>query len=276
MDGTFKVVPKYFYQLYSIHGSLQRNITPLVYILMSRKSEANYKRVYDTSMLLRPLLNPGSFLIDFELGAMKAINFHWPRSRISGCFFHLTQSIYRQVQKAGFATKYGNDEEYAYAIRMLLVSAFLNTNDVYSAFEDIGDLQILELDPLYSYLEDCYISRLRSRNRRTSPRFLITFCNVNNLLTNQFDHANIVVEGCHRRLNNIVDSVHREFRRFISDLQTEQSYVDGEISHLLTGIIPKPIRIKTKQTASRALRILENSTVDNIQKLKAIAHTFIL
>ena len=84
------------------------------------------------------------------------------------------------------------------------------------------------------------------------------------------------MEGCHRRLNNIVDSAHPGFWRFMSDLQTEQSYVDGEISQLVTGIIPKPKRIKTKQTASRILRILENSTIDNIQKLKAIAHTFML
>ena len=160
MDGTFKVVPKHFYQLYSIHGSVQRNITPLAYILMSRKSEANYKRVHDTSMSLKPLFNPSSFLIYFELGAMETINSCWPRSSVPGCFFHLTQNIYRQVQKAGFTTKYWNDEEYAHAIRMIPALAFLKTNDVYSAFEDIGDMQIPDLDPLYNYLEDCYLGRL--------------------------------------------------------------------------------------------------------------------
>ena len=159
---------------------------------------------------------------------------------------------------------------------MLPALAFLKTNDVYSAFEDIGDLQIPDLDPHYNYLEDCYLGRLRSRNRRTSPTFPIAFWNVNNLLMNQFDHTNNVVEGRHRRLNNIVDSAHPGFWRFMRDLQTEQSYVDGEISHLPTGIILKPKRIETKQTASRVLGISENSTSDNIQKLKAIAHTFIL
>ena len=111
MDGTFKVVPKHFYQLYSIHGSVKRNITPLAYMLMSRKSEANYKRVYNTVVSLTPLFNPSLFLIDFELGAMKVINSCWSRSSVPGCVFHLTQNIYRQVQKAGFTTKYWNDEE---------------------------------------------------------------------------------------------------------------------------------------------------------------------
>ena len=164
---------------------------------MSRKSEANYKRVYDIIMSLRPLFNPSSFLVNFELGVMKATNSCWPQSSVHDCFFHLTQNIYRQIQKAGFTTKYGNDEEYAHVVRRLPALAFLKTNDVYSAFEDIGDLQIPDLDPLCNYFEDCYIGRLRSRNRRISPTFPITFWNVNNLLTNQFDHTNNIVEGWH-------------------------------------------------------------------------------
>ena len=142
---------------------------------MSRKNEENYKRVYDTIISLRPLLNPSSFLIDFESAAMKAINSCWSQSSVHSCFFHLTQNIYRQVQKAGFATKYGNDEEYAHVVRMLPALAFLKTNDIYSSFGDIGDIQMSDLDPLYNYFEDCNIGRLRSRNRRTSPTFPITF-----------------------------------------------------------------------------------------------------
>ena len=127
---------------------------------MSRKSEANYKRLYGTIMLPRPLFNPSSFLIYFELGNMKVINFCWSRSSVSVCFFYLTQNIDRQVQKAGFTTKYGNDEEYRHTIRMIPALVFLKTNDVYSAFEDIGDLQIPDLDTLYNNLEDYYIGRL--------------------------------------------------------------------------------------------------------------------
>jgi hypothetical protein len=41
--------------------------------------------------------------------------------------------------------------------------------------EDIDDLQILDIDPLYNYFGDYYIGRFRSRNRRTIPTFPITF-----------------------------------------------------------------------------------------------------
>ncbi|CAF1305710.1 unnamed protein product [Rotaria sordida] len=103
------------------------------------------------------LFSSSSVLIDFEKGAMNAIRSCWPQSNVNGCFFHLTQNIYRQVQQAGFTIKYGNDEEYAHAVRMLPALAFLKTNDIFSTFEDIDDLQIPDLDPLYNYFEDSYI-----------------------------------------------------------------------------------------------------------------------
>ena len=170
---------------------------------------------------------------------------HRPQSSVHSCFFHLTQNIYRQV---AFATKYRNDEEYAHALRMLAALPFLKTNDIYSSFEDIADLQMSDLHPLDNYFEDDYIGRLRSRNRRTTPTFPITFWNVHNLLTNQFD-----------RTNNAIDDLIISSIQLLNDLQTEQSYVDGEISQLVTGLIPKPKTIQTQQTPSKVLRILENS-----------------
>jgi len=55
------------------------------------------------------------------------------------------------------------------------INFILETNNIYSAFEDIGDLKIPDLDPLYNYFEDYYIGGFRSRNRRTMPTFPITF-----------------------------------------------------------------------------------------------------
>ena len=50
MDGTFKTVPNIFRQLYTIHGyvggSENSRIMPLVYVLMSSKSEECYQRLF--------------------------------------------------------------------------------------------------------------------------------------------------------------------------------------------------------------------------------------
>ncbi|CAF4869969.1 unnamed protein product, partial [Rotaria sp. Silwood1] len=40
---------------------------------------------------------------------------------------------------------------------MLPALAILEIDDIYSTFEDIGDLQIPDIDPLSNYFEDYYI-----------------------------------------------------------------------------------------------------------------------
>jgi len=39
------------------------------------------------------------FQTDFEMGAIQAINQVFPKASVSGCFFHFTQSIWREVNK---------------------------------------------------------------------------------------------------------------------------------------------------------------------------------
>lgn len=42
-DGTFKVVPLIFYQLYTIHGTVLGHVFPLIYVLTTRKTQQTYK-----------------------------------------------------------------------------------------------------------------------------------------------------------------------------------------------------------------------------------------
>ena len=50
IDGTFKCCPKYFYQLYTIHGLRNGHFIPLVYALLPGKSEVNYRDMW-TSLI---------------------------------------------------------------------------------------------------------------------------------------------------------------------------------------------------------------------------------
>ena len=69
MDGTFKTVPTIFYQLYSIHAPVgsenNSRILPLVYVLMTGKSEELYQLLFqdliefaeENNIQLRPSAN---------------------------------------------------------------------------------------------------------------------------------------------------------------------------------------------------------------------------
>ena len=58
VDGTFKVAPELFMQLFTIHGLIDNRALPLIYVLLTDKTEASYFRVFDKLKNLMPVLNP--------------------------------------------------------------------------------------------------------------------------------------------------------------------------------------------------------------------------
>ena len=87
MDGTFKTVPTIFTQLYTIHGRVGGNdnsrILPLVYALMSGKSEECYRQLFqdliDFSDEENIQLYPQFILTDFEKAAINAAQTECPK-----------------------------------------------------------------------------------------------------------------------------------------------------------------------------------------------------
>ncbi len=77
--------------VYTIHAVKYSNESPTVVVVMPNKSEATYTRVLNALKNLNGNLNPISIMADFEQAAIKA----FPGSNRRGCFFHLSQCIYR-------------------------------------------------------------------------------------------------------------------------------------------------------------------------------------
>ncbi|KAL3863532.1 hypothetical protein ACJMK2_005284 [Sinanodonta woodiana] len=66
VDGTFKVAPEVFYQIFTIYALIDSKAVPLIYCLIQDKAEATYSRVLERIKELRPDLNPSSVMCDFE------------------------------------------------------------------------------------------------------------------------------------------------------------------------------------------------------------------
>lgn len=99
-DGTFKTVPKQFYQMYTMHGVVYGHVFPLVYSLTSRKTQETYETIF--RHVKREIQNLGlqmnvrTVTTDFELAAMNAARVILrPRDGIHGCLFHFSQSLWR-------------------------------------------------------------------------------------------------------------------------------------------------------------------------------------
>ena len=72
MDGTFKIAPRLFAQLYLIHAVYRDHVVPVLYCLLPDKSRTTYHRMFDIvrgKMAASNMqLNPQIIMSDFESG----------------------------------------------------------------------------------------------------------------------------------------------------------------------------------------------------------------
>lgn len=104
-DGTFSSAPSIFSQLYTIHGIHYSNVIPSVYALLPDKKEETYKRFFRAVKSSNPNVNPNSVMMDYEKAAMNAVKCEFPNVIINGCFFHLSQCVWRHIQEIGLSKK---------------------------------------------------------------------------------------------------------------------------------------------------------------------------
>ena len=136
MDGTFKIVPDLFYQLYTVHVMTAAGyMIPALFSLLLNKTRETYSRVFAQMKVLRPNVFPNRIMVDFEQAAISAAEEAFPQAVISGCFYHLSQSVYRKVQSEGLQNLYGEDADFATSVRMIPALALVPEAEVVNAFE---------------------------------------------------------------------------------------------------------------------------------------------
>lgn len=97
-DGTFKVVPEIFYQLYIIHAVYRNHVVPVIFALLRRKNADTYHRLMNEILKFAPNWSPRTIMIDFEQATIGVYQTIFPAVSLSGCFFHFRQSLHRKLQ----------------------------------------------------------------------------------------------------------------------------------------------------------------------------------
>lgn len=98
VDGTFKVTPEIFYQVFIIHAVYREHVVPVIYSLLRRKDGGTYTRLINEIVNIAPNWSPTSVMMDFEQASINALKKKFPSVSLSGCYFHLRQSIQRKLQ----------------------------------------------------------------------------------------------------------------------------------------------------------------------------------
>ena len=73
-------------------------MVPVIYALLRRKDAETYKRLVIEILKFAPHWLPQTIMLDFEQACVKAFQTSFPNVILSGCYFHLRQSVHRKIQ----------------------------------------------------------------------------------------------------------------------------------------------------------------------------------
>jgi hypothetical protein len=108
---------------------------------------------------LVPLINPESILCDFEQSTIKSLGEAFPGAKVSGCLFHLCQSVHRKIGELGLKRRYNTDDDFALAIKCFPALAFVPEEHVFDAFDTL--LDAIEVPPEFVfYFENTYVGKI--------------------------------------------------------------------------------------------------------------------
>ena len=197
---------------------------------------------------------------------------------MSFCLFHLGQNVYRHIVQEGFKVCYHEDDSFSIKLRSFISLAFLPTNEVDDAFEELLDDDDIP-QPFVSYIENTYTGPVRgrgNRRRRLDPKFSIESWNVLGRCLRGESRTINNLEAFHSALVKIFSSNHPNIGILIEALKSEDGLAKTKLQKLKQGeeVLQKK---KYRDCNMRILHLVQNfDPAKRMDFLKAIAHNMIL
>lgn len=295
VDGTFKCCPTLFCQIFTLHGMVgseygAQKTVPLAYGLLSNKSEKSYFVFFEiitvySKNVLNIDLYPEIIISDFELAIIKASQRAFPNSSHKCCFFHLTQNIWKHIQKAGLSQKYTNDSEFAHKMRHILALAYLKSEDIPAAFELIRREVIPnESKPVVDWFSKYYVNgtfiskrSLSSPNKpaltikRKPPLFPPNLWSVWDSFATGIPITQNAVESWNNRWNSLLNRRKMNIYKTMRELVKEQKNTEYEIERL-AGLMEKKSKRKTEYYKKLQEHINKKGDTDIVTYLDGLAY----
>lgn len=86
-DGTFKIKPRLFSQVYIIFAKKFNGVILIVYALLPNKQQFTYAKMFEILKDAKLTLTSTSIICNFEYAAFKAIKESFPEVEINPFFF---------------------------------------------------------------------------------------------------------------------------------------------------------------------------------------------
>ena len=253
IDGNFKVAPGMFTQVYVIRTNLDAGAVSCAYAFLPGKGGNLYVEMFTAIQRRMHLLNVVPIVtditVDFEQAAYDAVRQVFGQQlNIHGCFFHLTQSTWRNLVDLGLRQLYDNDYDTKRFVGMMDGLAFLPVNDIPLG---VGVLRRIivqgqvdpSIIPLFEYFLDSYVLGRILPNQnpgnvpplRSPPLFPPAMWNVWGITLAGGSRTNNFCEGWNRGFNDLVGQRHPPFFKAIECLQKDCAIVRSVLAKSRMG-----------------------------------------
>ena len=212
MDGTFDTRPKFFAQIYFIRAKMAgKCCVPVAYILLPNKDSATYRKMWEVLMSLVNFEpgHPTRITTDFERAAYNTLRETFPLAKLTGCYFHFKQAVYRNLQQKGLESLHNQNPSFQYLVSLLyglamvpankipeyydtVVQDYLESQEEKPEFQDHQE----EISAFLSYFERTWLGVIAGRNRtRRAPLISIGLWSKHEAVVGGYKLTNNTCEG---------------------------------------------------------------------------------
>ncbi|XP_057323660.1 uncharacterized protein LOC130666560, partial [Microplitis mediator] len=259
-DGTFRTAPAIFTQIYVIHGLKNGKTLPLVYLLAPNKTKVTYVNFLKVLRDRIPNYRPQRLMVDFEKAFLEAFKEVYSGVQVNGCNFHFTKCVWKHVQKYGHQKKYNEDIKFSMNIRLLMALAFVPSEDVIAAFEEIVSSEYYDqnsdcFEELLEYFELTWIGKVKhNKNKRDKPLFPIKMWNCQTAVIHDYLRSNNPCEGWNSGFNKRAGQAHPVMEELVKSLKDEQVKTDVLMTQIESGLDVSNTRLKAYRNYTERLK----------------------
>ena len=148
IDGTFRIAPPMFAQVFVVLCEELEGVHPVAYGLLPNKRRLTYDRFFQLLHSVCPNASPVSVSCDYEINAFRSVSEIYPNAEMHGCFFHFVKNFKKCLGNNDLSRRYNNDADFALQAKMVPALAFVPENQVEESFEELSNFLPADLRPI--------------------------------------------------------------------------------------------------------------------------------
>ncbi|XP_077293714.1 uncharacterized protein LOC143916466 [Arctopsyche grandis] len=254
IDGVSRIFEPISYRLCTILtkvGLSNGRILPMVYILMTSKSQEAYVKAFEEIRNFATgngaTLAPQLIISNLEREAIDATETVFPGVENKVCFYHFEQCMWHKIKSSGLEVQYNSDLDFAHTMKQLTALAFVPWENIPQAFDEVAKVMPEGTQAIVEWMKECYVNGKEQilpdgTVTRTPPMFPPKMWSVYNSTTHGIPCTQNIVKVWHQRWEKLISRSYKmRFFNVIENFKKEQHEVEGVVELISKGV-PRPNR----------------------------------